>query len=718
MVLENDPTTAPQKLAEESSLKVYTTLLEWIKSHGGNLHENVHLSSDDQRGTHLRVKCEGVPTNTHIIKTPIATSLSYFNVIDYSVGEVQFPAHGVNFPPVFVEKVGPEEAAIFFLVGQYLREAESFWYPYFRTLPQPGSLTTLPYYQGEEDLEWLEGTSLASARQQKIALLQNKYQRSHSELRKSGSGDAEKYSWDLYLWASTIFFSRAFSAKVLSGVIPELELPEENVSVLLPFLDISNHRPLAKVEWRAGKESIDFVVLEHVGAEQEIANNYGPRNNEQLMMNYGFCLAENPCDYRTVGLRAPPGSPLQIAREQQKRLFPDSSNDAEDPYYVFSVFYPLLSPDIPMEHSIFSPALFNAVSVLAANQRELETLEVSKHEIRVSDIYENSRAAIAAISQIIIELITHIVRLRVSGPEESKQPENLKQTHAKIYRDSQIRLSETALVIAAWTLQRARLHGLQGGWDETKQLLNNHMARISPGKFPQEVQSRTQVRILERPSLLTSSGELFTLPESLALLSVEIQTPLQECLKTISTTASRRISALRGIPQEASPFRFPLFACFVIAAHTTTRHNHSLPSGQRQRASPLPPRLSQWANFLLTHYPPPPSDVAWALEDEDDEALLSEFNEVLERMRERNTDALFSNLEPFITGVQGDDDDDDDDDDDAWWLSPNWLRWAWMMTEQECVQAPEDPLALLNSDGSGSGNVMLSTETYLYIPRE
>jgi hypothetical protein len=69
-------------------------------------------------------------------------------------------------------------------------------------------------------------------------------------------------------------------------VVPELGLPEENVSVLLPFIDILNHRPLAKVEWRAGKENVDFVTLEDVPAEQEIANNYGPRNNEQRTLQH------------------------------------------------------------------------------------------------------------------------------------------------------------------------------------------------------------------------------------------------------------------------------------------------------------------------------------------------------------------------------------------------------------------------------------------------
>lgn len=94
-------------------------------------------------------------------------------------------------------------------------------------------------------------------------------------------GLTKRFTRDLYLWATTIITSRAFSSKVLSGVIPDEELSKDNMSVLLPFMDILNHRPLAKVEWSAGKEDVAFLVLEDVPAGQEISNNYGPRNNEQ-----------------------------------------------------------------------------------------------------------------------------------------------------------------------------------------------------------------------------------------------------------------------------------------------------------------------------------------------------------------------------------------------------------------------------------------------------
>lgn len=86
---------------------------------------------------------------------------------------------------------------------------------------------------------------------------------------------------ELYLWASTIISSRAFTAKVLAGVIPVDQLSEDKVSVLLPLVDATNHRPLAKVEWQAGTDSIGLAVMEDVTPGSEIGNNYGPRNNEQ-----------------------------------------------------------------------------------------------------------------------------------------------------------------------------------------------------------------------------------------------------------------------------------------------------------------------------------------------------------------------------------------------------------------------------------------------------
>ena len=398
-----------------------------------------------------------------------------------------------------------------------------------------------------------------------------------------------------------------------------------------------------------------------------------------VMMNYGFCLADNSCEYRIVSLRTPPGSPLYEAKMQQAQMYPHlaTGRDADEHYYVFNIFYPLLAPESTMENTIFSPALFNAVSVLAANVRELETLAISEQAIQIpGQVYGNSRNVLAALSQIIIELITHIVKLRASA--QDGLPRNLKQSNAKTYRDSQIMLSEIALIIAAWTLVRARQHGDSSDeWSQIKEPLNAHMSRIPPGKFPKEVTSRIKVRVLERKSLLRHGGELFTFDELFGQLPDALQEPCKTCLRRILVHAERAIPVLNGMA-DASPFAFPLFLCLVTATSSPEEKPH---------------RLDRWIRFILDKYPPPPDDVTWMLEDEDDESLAASF------------DALLSSSPNLLAGAPG------------FTPSPNWIRWAWMVVEQESVHVPDDPMRLLATDGLGQGAVMLSTVSYLYIPQ-
>ncbi|KAL1999632.1 hypothetical protein VTN02DRAFT_4256 [Thermoascus thermophilus] len=473
------------------------------------------------------------------------------------------------------------------------------------------------------------------------------------------------------------------------------------MSVLLPLIDVTNHRPLAKVEWKAGETDVGVNVLENVAAGQEVGNNYGPRNNEQLMMNYGFCIPGNPVDYRVVSLRAPPGSPLYEAQGRQRQLFPDAPVKTEDRYYVFNVSYPQLDPNAAMEHTIFSPALFDAVSVLSANDREFETLQVSEEAVRIPvQPYGNSRNILASLSQIVIELITHIVKLKSSA--QTSQPQNLKQIHAKMYRDSQVTLSETALVIAEWTLARAREQGTTAsGGPGREKLLESLLSRLPAGKFSDETIAQIRSTILGRESLLKHEGELFQFRDLFGALPAEMQEPGRNCLRSVLSQAERFIAPQR--PDNASgPLGFAVFLCFLVATYRLT--TGSPEDGRVQ----LSPRLARWARFLLDTYPAPPDDVAWVLPDEDDEALLSNFDDLAETMRSQNPQ-FFSSV-AHLTG---------DWQDDAWWLSPNWLRWAWMAAEQETVNVPDDPLRFVTTGSLGAGGpVMLSTTSYLYIPQD
>src|SRR5690242_1320564 len=122
-----------------------------------------------------------------------------------------------------------------------------------------------------------------------------------------------------------------------------------------------------------------------------------------VMMNYGFCIPDNPCEYRVVSLRAQPDSPLAQIKAQHELHFPksaggnnssskDSDSNQEDKYYLFSISYPLLDSSQPLEYSIFSPDLLHALSVIVANDRELETVTIDSDGFQVSrNQYADSR---------------------------------------------------------------------------------------------------------------------------------------------------------------------------------------------------------------------------------------------------------------------------------------------------------------------------------------
>lgn len=451
-------------------------------------------------------------------------------------------------------------------------------------------------------------------------------------------------------------------------------------------------------------------------------------------MNYGFCIPDNPCEYRVVSLRAPPRSPLSMAKERYEAEFPDASRNgktAEDKYYVFSVTYPLADPHAPLEFSIFSPDLLRAVSVIAANERELETLAISREEgFHIPlEHYGNTRNLFASLNQIHLELISHIQKLHLSGRDMPSSPKNLKQLHAQIYRDSQIQLSKTAIIFAYWTLSLAR----RGAEEEEKEnLLNSFLSRIA-GIFTTETINRIRSRILDRESLLTKikgkrvPKELFQFRELFNLLSVEMQQPAENCLRTIMSEAKRAIAissddgpASSGDEEEGngphSILSFATFICFVVGVYRRAGNNSQLS---------LSPRLTRWCQFLLERYPPPPAGVTWVLPDEDDEAFLQAFDQAVveSHLQDSSSSNQRFSAVSHLVGDAPDRAQDDKEEGEGWWLSPNWLRWAWLVLEQETVMnMVDDPVTYLISmdkqPGPGPSGFSFSTKNFLYIPKK
>lgn len=195
--------------------------------YGGDLHESVEITRDESRGVHMQVRrnwASTIPKETRVIRTPLGLTMSYFNAINYSLPNDQseksstFSSHGLVFPRAsFIDVVGPEETMVFFLMGQYLKGSEGFWFPYLRTLPRPGSLTTSLYYEGA-DLEWLKGTSLWPAREQRMGGWKEKFDNSLKRLRESGFEGAEEYTWYVFYFPLLKIESSFASYLFMAGI--------------------------------------------------------------------------------------------------------------------------------------------------------------------------------------------------------------------------------------------------------------------------------------------------------------------------------------------------------------------------------------------------------------------------------------------------------------------------------------------------------------------
>jgi hypothetical protein len=176
-----------------------------VTEHGGRLDERVQFSRDEQRGVHIQAKPEqasDLPRKTCVLKTPLTLTMSYFNAIDYRPPKMSeeaqiappFESRGVRLPKEFVDAVGPEETTAFFLMGQQIKRQDGFWFPYIRTLPRPDELTT-PLYYDEEDLAWLNFTSLAAARERRRQIWRVNYEKGFRILKDLQFENADHFTW-------------------------------------------------------------------------------------------------------------------------------------------------------------------------------------------------------------------------------------------------------------------------------------------------------------------------------------------------------------------------------------------------------------------------------------------------------------------------------------------------------------------------------------------
>jgi hypothetical protein len=178
--------------------------------------------------------------------------------------------------------------------------------PYINILPSAERLCT-PLHFTPEELDLFRGTNIYGATIDRQKAWEMEWEMCRNRIAVSNSYLAHRFTWELYLTASTYLSSRAFPSTLLSDA-PTLISTPESYPILLPGVDSLNHARGQPVSWVVDspqvlssltvpfERSISLVLHTPTAQGQELFNNYGPKPNAELILGYGFSLPNNPDD--------------------------------------------------------------------------------------------------------------------------------------------------------------------------------------------------------------------------------------------------------------------------------------------------------------------------------------------------------------------------------------------------------------------------------------
>ncbi|RVD82922.1 uncharacterized protein DFL_007332 [Arthrobotrys flagrans] len=345
-------------------------LAGWVIQAGGHVSDTLELYKDEENGFGARIisdkngESESAGEPLTLVSCPTSLMFSLANP------SPSFPVSFLESPTLSVH------AKSCFHLSQHLllKEQSQFW-PYIRLLPETFHT---PLYFNDDEMERLAGTNLGAGDVTLRKQLWTEEWETGKQLLENGNiENAQEYTWDLYLRAATIYTSRSFPSKLVgittdSPADHNTEVSDDaSFPVLIPLVDILNHKPDTKIIWEPTPTSFSLRTPENIPAGSQVFNNYGPKGNEELLMGYGFVIPENHTDSLAMKFTISPRG--QAAEIWEQRMLKQAWKD---------VFHLTKSADFdpktritPALEDDWPEAFVDLFRILVANESEIDDLE-------------------------------------------------------------------------------------------------------------------------------------------------------------------------------------------------------------------------------------------------------------------------------------------------------------------------------------------------------
>jgi hypothetical protein len=142
---------------------------------------------------HMRVSdTEVLAADSLIVSCPHELTISWMNVISGSKAFLdQFDLGNVD------PAVNQVVIVRFFVMNEYLKQRDSFWWPYIRSLPQPSEIHLLgtPLWYSDCDRKWIRGTGLEKSASRTEQMWRQEYESAMHSLHPMARSSISEWSW-------------------------------------------------------------------------------------------------------------------------------------------------------------------------------------------------------------------------------------------------------------------------------------------------------------------------------------------------------------------------------------------------------------------------------------------------------------------------------------------------------------------------------------------
>ncbi|KAJ3056620.1 hypothetical protein HK097_005544 [Rhizophlyctis rosea] len=309
----------------------------WLDKHGVD-HRNVKMRTG-QSGVALNAAVDLV-ASSHVFSIPCQLLLgphqvpnipSFIPIYKYLCDHTEEKGGGSSTDPPLPD---PQIVLILLLLHTKSHPDRLEWSPYVNCLPLafPTPLYLLARKEAADSaggdaydpMERIAGSPLHSILFGALEDLRAAYLTWIPELREH-FGDAafteEHSSFLAFVWAHSAIESRAFRLResFLNGTLqtsesvspaqPSATTEEPYITCLVPFGDFADHAPIASATLFSTTIP-DFLVFSTLEGKpvpkgSPLLITYNILSNEELLLHYGFAMADNPLDRVVVGLEVP-----------------------------------------------------------------------------------------------------------------------------------------------------------------------------------------------------------------------------------------------------------------------------------------------------------------------------------------------------------------------------------------------------------------------------